>query len=115
MSMIVWIFTLVIVSPQKIVLLAERVDYDNQATRDIREYDFDNTEAGFKEIEKKINNLKKKHNDPSEDCVFNLNTENRGFIRMDAYPKTIFKDHKNPESQTPRQLAEFCRKKKTGL
>jgi hypothetical protein len=115
MSTIVWIFTVVVLSPQKIVMLAERVDYENQAAHDIREYNFENSEAGFREIEKTMDKIKKKNNDPGTDCVFNLNNENKGFIRVGMFPKSIFKDHKSPESQTPRQLSEFCRKKKTGL
>lgn len=115
MSEFLIVFTLVVTSPDKLILTAERVNLAHKRSEGVQEFTFANTETGFAAAEKQQKKLREIGKDPATDCLVVRNVEKKGFIHaglghFDNLPEAAAKP-----AATVTELAALCRKKKAGF
>ncbi|XDD53352.1 hypothetical protein AB3N62_12805 [Leptospira sp. WS4.C2] len=82
MSEFLLIFTMIILSSDKIVLTMEKVNLVSKTSVEIQQFQFENTEAGFSAADKEQKRLSKDLHLPTSDCLVVLNQEKKGYIHV---------------------------------
>lgn len=115
MSEFLIVFTLVVTSPDKLILTAERVNLAHKSSEEVQQFTFANTEAGFAAAEKQQKTLRDKSHDAAADCMVIRNPEKKGFINAGMRHFDNLPEASQKPGATVAELAALCRRKKAGF
>ncbi|AYV57721.1 hypothetical protein [Leptospira kmetyi] len=106
MSEFLVIFTLLILSPNDLKLISEKINVRTGHSEGKTEFAFENTKSGFSRASDKMNSLK--GNEPSRECLINLSETDGGFYGLPV--KNSPKNLGETKGLNPTELADLCKK-----
>ncbi|EOQ97552.1 hypothetical protein LEP1GSC195_0279 [Leptospira wolbachii serovar Codice str. CDC] len=112
MSEFLLIFTMVILSPDKIILTMEKVNLVSKTSLEIQQFQFENTEVGFSAADREQKRLRKDLHLPASDCLVVLNKEKKGFIHVGLSHLGNLPEAANITEPNIEKIVALCRMKK---
>ncbi|RHX77533.1 hypothetical protein DLM76_20855 [Leptospira yasudae] len=106
---VLWIFTILVVSPTQLKLIAEKIEINVENPRSFgrSEFYFSNTREGDRLLGKKKNQLR--GNDDWEECVIDL-ADSAGGYYYDRDYRNFPKDLGETKGLSHSELADLCKK-----
>ncbi|TGM03808.1 hypothetical protein EHQ76_09205 [Leptospira barantonii] len=106
MSELLVIFTLLILSPNELKLISEKINVRTGSSEGKIEFVFENTKSGFSRASDKMNSLK--GNEPSRECLINVSETDGGFYGLPV--KNSPKNLGEIKGLNHVELADLCKK-----